>query len=293
MKICKISMLVLAVCCILLISTVSVAAQEESKTVIDSEDDVLDYLTEDTSDEYPYIDILELSYMRDGIDATVSLKVKSEIRNLGNLDDPTGLDDIVTYAISLTTSENMYAIIYVNETCILESYEELINITDFTVVGDTLTINFNLNSSEETYDTISAESGFIKFSLIEEDIEWYIDFAADEPLVIISANIPNLGEVGKPINFTGVADAGEPPYSYHWDFGDGDTSDEQRPTHVFDEAGTYNVTLTVTDNSDDIDTYSVEIEIVSGDDSGTPGFEMIVAIAAIGLILLWKRRIIN
>ena len=290
MKIYKISMLVLVVCCLLLISTAPIAAQEESKTVIDAEDDVLDYLTEDTSDEYPYIDIVELGYIREGTDVTVSLKVKSEIRNLGSLDDPTGLEDIVTYAISLTTSENMYAIIYVNETCVLESYEELENITDFSVVGDTLTINFNLNSSDETYVTISAESGFIKFALIEEDIEWYIDFAADEPVYILSVNIPNIGEVGKSINFSAVADLGEPPYSYHWDFDDGETSDEQRPTHIFDEARTYNVTLTVTDNSDETAIEYADIEIVSGDDNGTPGFELIIAIAAIGFILLWRRK---
>jgi hypothetical protein len=273
---------------------VSIAAQEESKTVIDAEDDVIDYLTQETSDEYPDIDILELAYVREGINVTVSLKVKGDIRNLGNLDDPTGFGDIVTYGISLITSENnMYAIVYVNETCILETIEKVENITDFSVVGDTLTINFNLNSSDETYTSISAESGFLKFALLEEDIEWYIDIAADEPVYILSINIPDIGEVGKPINFSALADLGEPPYSYHWNFGDGDTSDKQRPTHIFDKAGTYNVTLTVTDNSDETAIEYAEIEIVSGDDNGTPGFELIIAIAAIGFILLWKRKIIS
>jgi serine protease len=35
---------------------------------------------------------------------------------------------------------------------------------------------------------------------------------------------------------------------WHWDFGDGATSTERNPTHVYAAAGTYPVTLTVTDN---------------------------------------------
>ena len=34
--------------------------------------------------------------------------------------------------------------------------------------------------------------------------------------------------------------------SYHWDFGDGQTSDEQNPSHSYASADTYNVTLTIT-----------------------------------------------
>lgn len=36
--------------------------------------------------------------------------------------------------------------------------------------------------------------------------------------------------------------------SYHWDFGDGQTSDMMNPTHVYDTPGSYTVTLTVTDD---------------------------------------------
>jgi PKD repeat protein len=36
--------------------------------------------------------------------------------------------------------------------------------------------------------------------------------------------------------------------SWSWDFGDGGTSTEQHPSHNFDEGGTYEVTLTVTDD---------------------------------------------
>jgi len=50
------------------------------------------------------------------------------------------------------------------------------------------------------------------------------------------------------INFTDTTKGGVEPYTYSWDFGDGsDPSTEQNPSHHYAEAGTYNVTLTVTD----------------------------------------------
>jgi photosystem II stability/assembly factor-like uncharacterized protein len=41
--------------------------------------------------------------------------------------------------------------------------------------------------------------------------------------------------------------------SWLWNFGDGSTSTEQHPTHIFAEAGTYHVNLTVTDDDGDSD----------------------------------------
>jgi PKD repeat protein len=37
--------------------------------------------------------------------------------------------------------------------------------------------------------------------------------------------------------------------NWHWDFGDGTTSNEQNPTHTYSEPGIYSVSLTVTDSS--------------------------------------------
>jgi PKD repeat protein len=39
------------------------------------------------------------------------------------------------------------------------------------------------------------------------------------------------------------------PILWDWDFGDGNTSTEQNPTHTYSEAGVYNVTLTVTNSA--------------------------------------------
>jgi PKD repeat protein len=50
--------------------------------------------------------------------------------------------------------------------------------------------------------------------------------------------------------------------SYSWDFGDGESSTEENPTHAFSEAGNYTVILTAT-NADDVSaTFQESIEIV-------------------------------
>jgi hypothetical protein len=66
--------------------------------------------------------------------------------------------------------------------------------------------------------------------------------------LVCSAGGPYTGEVNEEIQFTGSAFGGTEPYTWAWDFGDGETSDEQNPTHAYDAAGVYNVTLTVTDD---------------------------------------------
>jgi len=54
---------------------------------------------------------------------------------------------------------------------------------------------------------------------------------------------------GQRIRFTTrQVGGGFAPYSYEWDFGDGDTSTEENPTHAYRDEGSYTVSLTVTDD---------------------------------------------
>ena len=76
------------------------------------------------------------------------------------------------------------------------------------------------------------------------------------------ANIKNLNQNitfnaasycdGETVSYTGFASY--EPQSWLWDFGDGKTSNEQNPTHIYDAPGTYTVKLTtVKDNGNDCD----------------------------------------
>ena len=66
--------------------------------------------------------------------------------------------------------------------------------------------------------------------------------------LIVNANGPYTGYYQMPIQFTGTIYGGIPPYTYHWDFGDGQTSNEQNPTHNYSLVGNYTAAFTVTDN---------------------------------------------
>ena len=68
------------------------------------------------------------------------------------------------------------------------------------------------------------------------------------PTAAASAN-PTTIEVGQEVQFTGSGtDSDGSIASYSWDFGDGATSNEQNPTHIYNNSNTYTATLTVTDD---------------------------------------------
>jgi hypothetical protein len=58
------------------------------------------------------------------------------------------------------------------------------------------------------------------------------------------------GLINEPVEFQGDAAGEHPPFTYHWDFGDDSTSEEQNPTHTYTTPSEYTVTLTVTDDND-------------------------------------------
>ena len=66
--------------------------------------------------------------------------------------------------------------------------------------------------------------------------------------------------------------------SWHWDFGDGQESTEQSPTHTYAAAGEVTVTLTVTDDAGDTDeaseTFDVNPPAELACEDGTPNCEL-------------------
>ena len=86
---------------------------------------------------------------------------------------------------------------------------------------------------------------------------WYTAWAAYDPEAfkwpgVPKSNGPYYGFTNKIMNFTGDADGEHPPFTWLWEFGDGSTSTEQNPTHIYTTAGEYPVTLTVTDATDNV-----------------------------------------
>jgi len=72
-------------------------------------------------------------------------------------------------------------------------------------------------------------------------------------------------------------------YFYYWDFGDGNTSELKNPTKKFDKAGTYSVSLKVTDNNAGTNTYTNLIIITASDDNNNPPIPIFIVITLISV----------
>lgn len=70
--------------------------------------------------------------------------------------------------------------------------------------------------------------------------------------------------MGQQITFSATVQGGAGPYNYAWEFGDGDTSAAPSPSYTYPSvAGTYEVTLIVTDSQGATGTATFPVEIVS------------------------------
>ena len=97
---------------------------------------------------------------------------------------------------------------------------------------------------------VAVTDGFVRLTNLNADQGYtminyiVIDSAVSEPPVAdFIANKTHLAE-GQAVAFTDTS--ANSPTSWLWNFGDGGTSTEQNPTHAYQTAGTYTVTLTAT-----------------------------------------------
>ena len=76
-------------------------------------------------------------------------------------------------------------------------------------------------------------------------------------------------------NFTDTSTDDGSIVSWTWDFGDGNSSSEQNPSHSYDTAGSYTVSLTVSDNDGNMDTFSSSVTVDDGTGPSTMHVEAI------------------
>lgn len=239
-----------------------------TEIVSDPEDDVIiisedalgggldDNITLEKTADKPNIDITKLTYIREENSTLVTIKL--EVNSLGIIEDRNDFEDvdpddltftgsIVTYGISLETSDNTYEIEYMAGNCTL-NYEDI----NATVSTNVLSITFNLDEISETF--VSLIGTTMQFDINSlTDIKYYMDIAPDSALFIAYPSAdPNAAKTGESIKFTGDFEdsltLSKGPYTYTWFFDDGTTSNEQDPTHSYQSPGTYYVRLKVEDS---------------------------------------------
>jgi preprotein translocase subunit SecG len=271
MKIDKVVFGTLFFCVMICLSNTSMAIDEQ-KTFIDSQEDVI--LTDliegnaTITGDKPNIDIIKLSYNHeDGSnEASISIEVAGKIENKGGITE-FELFNSVLYTIELSTSEQMYTILYANKTCQVNSE----NISDWTVNNGILTINFPLSNSNEIFEDIYVQTLDMDIDLTTFTGGLYTDTYPDEAFLIADANGPYEGKVGETIEFTGdvfdIYDLSD-TYSYNWDFGDGTSSNKQNPRHQYDSADEYIITLNVEDEFGNIANTTTTVSITEEDNNG-------------------------
>lgn len=290
-------------------------------TISDGTGDVYSYddqnmtlITNSPEIDIANIDINQTTYMLEGTQITLTLRVNGKIQDKGNLFDinlenAEDLGDLenftinaIFYQFTVTTSSGYYVILYSNKTCNFTSTTDSYDLSpsDFSIngAGNTLTVTFPLTNAFETYESLEVESVYTNFNFIQEDFSpiYYSDMAPNPILEAgLADGITNIGSVGESIQFYGKIEpaTGQPPFNYHWDFGDNSESDDiLNPTHVYTKAGNYTYIFTVTDNSGETSNDSDTIVITQdgGGDGNSPSnllnnFGLILAIFLIIIVI--------
>ena len=73
------------------------------------------------------------------------------------------------------------------------------------------------------------------------------------------------GKAPLAVSFDSVCSKGN-PITWKWDFGDSSISNERKPSHVFEKAGTYEVKLELVDATSNVSKYTDVIEVMSNDE---------------------------
>lgn len=118
-------------------------------------------------------------------------------------------------------------------------------------VEDILSIQKELTNTREDIELIKGRMQYLERTSETSLIEIHLDEAGLQ--VELTADSRSVSQ-GKEISFWARVSGGFEPYSYEWDFGDGDTSTSSNPRHAYKSQGEYTVSVTVTDDRGNKDT---------------------------------------
>jgi PKD repeat protein len=112
-------------------------------------------------------------------------------------------------------------------------------------VEEILKVQQQLVSTRENIEVIKGRMQYLEQSSALSYI--YASLEQSKLAVEFFANTTTIKE-GEKVYFQPNVSGGFSPYTFAWDFGDGKTSTEQNPSHVYNKGGTYTVKLTIKDD---------------------------------------------
>ena len=120
----------------------------------------------------------------------------------------------------------------------------------------------NLNHGDyivKVYTTLGNEEKCLSYSKDSKEKNINIAEPDTNPTIdTISAN-PDSGFIPLEVQFNCIGTGGNGKLSYFWNFGDGETSNNQNPKHTYTTKGDFTAVCTVTDTDGDTDSKSVNI----------------------------------
>jgi hypothetical protein len=259
---------IISIVCITLLLIINYSSMVSADITIiydDPVDDVLfinDYINADPynlsynlTDKKPYIDIVNVSYIRKSYSTEVTLIL--EVNEKGNITDRNDFiyfnfsnetGTLIQYQFGLLTSRRYYPIQYSNKSCISNSLDDI----NYTVNGSKLCVSFNLLNIFEEFKYMTVQA--FEINIIDNNnSNLYWDLIPNENL-LFRIEAPYNNYVDEEINFKAsifdMFDILEPPYTFEWHMGDGsiiwvlDTYNFTiNVTHIYDFPGYYNVEL--------------------------------------------------
>ncbi len=166
------------------------------------------------------------------------------------------VSNLAVEVTSQTTSSQDVTEEYIDLTAQLNNLEateqQLLKImSQAQTVDDILAVQQQLTATRDSIERTKGRMQYLEktssTSLLNIQLEQsklQVDFNASNVVV----------KTGQTVWFSATVVGGFTPYSYEWDFGDGKTSTDANPVHQYKSAGTYAVTLKVTDDRQNTDT---------------------------------------
>lgn len=241
----KLLILGLILICFITFPNSSVIAADEEHILNDDSGDVFEYEDDfQTHPEVEDIDITQIVYSKTGKSITLDINFR------GRITKPTSISLVIF--VLLYTSEQEYQIFYfsalppIGEEVNGSSLEGPIEVSIDGFNTKKLTFTFDLENESEVYEEII-------ITTLKQDIDMtysYSDIYPNEEFLVVDAGGDIEGKVGESISFSGSVSSGTPPYTWTWDFDDGEISEEQNPKHTYTEEGIYQVELYVIDDEE-------------------------------------------
>jgi len=166
------------------------------------------------------------------------------------------IGDLAVEVTSQTTTSQDVTEEYVDLTAKLRNFEateqQLLRIMDKgEKVEDILAVQRELTNTRQQIEQTKGRIQYLEKTSATSLVEVTLEQSKLEAKFTVSRRFVKSGES---VQFTSQVGGGFAPYSYQWDFGDGKTSNEPAPAHVYRGSGDYTVTLTVTDDRGNTDT---------------------------------------